>query len=384
MSKPATSQATRSATSSPASAAGHMQLDLLGGPTIDRSGRDRARASRSRSPAREPVSTTRGICGPTSFASSVPAGPLSSWESRLRDRLAMVGSTELSLIWRAKVTPAGASISRLAPWTPPTSGRGSTGSPWPTPCAQDGPKGGPSQGLDRLPGMAAHTPWPTPTAGDAVGTRRHGYMNDGRPRAATNQRRETLTGHSGTTLTDAAHLSPWPTPTAQNFDGGDPQKMWERREREKKKWKNGNGFGLTLGMLANAANVSTWATPMAHEARLGYQHRHEGAKGSQKSLTTQAVEALGLGKDQKATWPTPTSLTQPSETYNGAGNSAGLVAIRKLAMEPSGPTQSGSPGQTEKRGALNPAFPCWLMGYPAEWDACAPTATPSSRKSRLK
>jgi hypothetical protein len=184
---------------------------------------------------------------------------------------------------------------------------------------------------------------------DAAGSRRHGYMNDGRPRAATNQRRETLTGHSGTTLTDAAHLSPWPTPTAQNFDGGDPQKMWERRERVKKKGINGNDFGLTLGMLANAANVSTWATPMAHEARLGYQHRHEGAKGSQKSLTTQCVEALGLGK-----------------------------------TEPSGPTQSGSPGQTEKRGALNPAFPCWLMGYPAEWDACAPTATPSSRKSQPK
>ena len=35
---------------------------------------------------------------------------------------------------------------------------------------------------------------------------------------------------------------------------------------------------------------------------------------------------------------------------------------------------------TEKPGALNPAFTRWLMGYPAAWDACADTATPSSRK----
>jgi len=37
---------------------------------------------------------------------------------------------------------------------------------WPTPCQQDGPKGGPSQGTDRLPGAAMLSGWSTPTTRD--------------------------------------------------------------------------------------------------------------------------------------------------------------------------------------------------------------------------
>jgi hypothetical protein len=41
---------------------------------------------------------------------------------------------------------------------------------------------------------------------------------------------------------------------------------------------------------------------------------------------------------------------------------------------------NGSHAATANSGALNPALPRWLQGYPAAWDESAPTATPSAPK----
>ena len=79
------------------------------------------------------------------------------------------------------------------------------------------------------------------------------------------------------------------------------------------------------------------------------------------------------------------TMTASENKYRLQGNSQqskSLAAISILTAR--GAAQLSSSDTTEKLGGLNPLFACWLMGFPAAWDACAPTATPSSRNSRRK
>ena len=88
-----------------------------------------------------PTSATSGLTSTDLFA---PADPLSSWESKLRERLGTDGSMEYELIWKEVATPAGRSIYRLSRSTPRTYGSGSIGLPqtWATPTTRDWKDGG--------------------------------------------------------------------------------------------------------------------------------------------------------------------------------------------------------------------------------------------------
>jgi len=76
-----------------------------------------------------------------------------------------------------------------------------------------------------------------------------------------------------------------------------------------------------------------------------------------------------------AMWPTPTSRDHKDGSFCANVETNGLLG-RTVWSGPSEPT--------EKPGALNPEFVSWLMGFPPEWDACAPMAMPSSRKLQRK
>jgi len=306
MLSPLTFTDTPNATFSPEWADGQLQLDLLDGQMTAKSGRPHARASRSRSRAKAPELLMRGTCGPTFSASPVPDGPLSLWESRLRQRLARIGSSECNLTWRASAMSDGALLSRLVPSTPRTveidSGLLLQAAYWVTCTTRD---------WKDTPGMALATP-------------------DGRSRCDQLPRQVAAT---------AAH---WSTPRATDGEKGGPNQSF------------GAG-GQPLPAQAFHVMTSMWPTPMA-----GTPAQNGNNEAGNNDSSRKTVEIARQARS--AMWPTPMAVdgqrgltTRPQDTGIPLPQRVGQV----LGMAP-----AGSSATTAKRGVLNPAFPCWLMGYP--------------------
>lgn len=171
----------------------------------------------------------------------------------------------------------------------------------------------------------------------------------------------------------ATERTGWPTPTAaladkgvRTFEGGLLEAM--------------RNHGPDL---AAAACLSGWTTPTTRDWKdtPGMVAQRDG-KYRNDQLPRQAY---------LAGWPTCTA-TDAIKQGNVAPRPGmmGLSETVALLRESPRPTRLTACGQMltgysagmESGGQLNPAHSRWLMGLPAEWDACAPTETPSMLKRR--
>jgi hypothetical protein len=165
--------------------------------------------------------------------------------------------------------------------------------------------------------------------------------------------------------TSGSGCSSWPTSTVSDADRGGSANHVVGRTRGR-------------GNLQDYVMLASWPTPRREDSESTGAHR--GAPDTLHSAS------------QLAHWATPaaTELGNTLENYQRMKanmRSGPRKAITHLSLQTQlaateilGRNAIGSHAQTEKRGQLSPEHSRWLMGFPREWESCAPTVTRSSRK----
>lgn len=286
-----------------------------------------------------------GTYGPPGSGSSNSVALTSSLANRLRLLVDGLGSTLYRLTWKEWVTESGRSIPALRASVLRTSDSGCGG--WPTPTGEDHKSDGPltvqrvdvaiAKGIplptpaQRLRNIVLLAGWRSPAVSDSEGGPCETVHSKPHPRL---------------NLRSQVGLAGWPTTGAADATRGAPETPEQKKQR--------NRTGMTL---LDVASLAGWKTPS----------------------TTEPGVSLGRLQDKQGKAWMPGQRAYDKHTGRVA-----QTGLQHMAQAAFGPTPTGSSAATGKLGQLNPAHSRWLIGLPAEWDACAPTETLSSLRKRRR
>lgn len=314
-----------SATSSPESADGVSPSDLPDGRTTDPSGPDHHRANPFPSRVSKKESQMIDIWRRSGSSWSEPGGLLSSLANRLQQQSKkMPGLMIYSMYWKPKITPRGRWYYQLVASDRRTSA---------------------SELCSQLKG------WPTPNATDE----KWRYSN-------TEMALRRLQSGKQMSLEATAHLGGWVTPSTRD-------------------WKDTPGMATTgtnpdgskrsrLDQLPRQAGLAGWPTTTKMDANSSRRHDYM-KKGKPGTTMTDAVNLSG--------WPAPSTDNFRSRGWHRKQEMGPQQLCQKIdqpiRVTGSGQILTGSDAGMESSGQLDPAHSRWLMGFPPEWDAYAPTVT---------
>lgn len=151
----------------------------------------------------------------------------------------------------------------------------------------------------------------------------------------------------------------WPTPNATKTtkNSKDPQMMKE------------GGRQTTLADATWIASKATmWPTPVSTDS-------------TKRGNISPRSGAMGL-TETVALWTTPSSRDWKDSQGMTAQRADGKSRNDQLPRQVFGMQGSGSLAQTANKGSLNPAFVCWLMGFPPAVLSSMVSAMQSFRKPR--